>query len=467
MKFCDRPYRFVYMEGYSEPGTVVMCPWMSYGVSREIGNVLKEDMYDIWHGKKAEALRKTIEDQSFRYCEKMSCPYLENDSLPDLSEEEFKKRAVPLEYPDQFNLAHDLVCNHKCPSCRYEIFKPDDEYVKNMKMVNEKIKPYLENATYIDACGLGDMFASPYMMDLLSSLDMKNESANLIFETNGVFCDEEHWERLSNLHKCKITIGVTPNSYDRATFKYLSGGLDDLEKVQHNLLFLKKLRQEGKLYNYYITIVIQEKNYRELPEFVERSLNEFGADNVVLRTIYKWNKMSAEDYWFKDVMNPLHPYHKDMLEVMKNPILKDKRIYNWTAFNVHPRTKHPAYRNEDYLKLTEKILKEDSEGNTLSSKLKEKGINEVIIYGDNTFTSIVNMMLQKDNYHVKYILARDKMHEKVGNVDVKCLDDYIQDENDTILISNYQDERYIRRDLSAIGYKGKIITVSALYDFVC
>lgn len=464
MRFCERPYRFIYTEGYAKQGTMVMCPWMSYGVAREIGNIIEEDLYDIWHGEKAERLRGTIEDQSFRYCQKMSCPYLENDSLPDITEEEFKRRAVPLEYPDCFNLAHDLTCNHKCPSCRSEIFNPDSAYIENIRKINKKLLPHLNKATSISACGLGDVFASPYMMELFKEMRPENKDMEITFETNGVFSDKKHWESLSNLHDCKVTIGVTPNSFDRATFKYLSGGLDDVDKVINNLYYLKEQRDKGDLHAFYITMVIQEKNYRELHEFVDRSLNDFYADQVVLRSIYKWNKLSAEDYWFKDVMNPIHPYHQDMLEVIDDPILNDERIYNWTAFNIHPKAKHPAYRYKEYLELLKEIFHQESFGVGLEKRLEDKGIYEVILYGENELTEVICDILVQSKINLRFVLARDIDCCSEKNYELCQLANYNPKDNDVIIVTNFMDIYYVKRDLGAMGFNGKCITIKELYE---
>ncbi len=464
MRFCERPYRYIYTDGYGRIGDVIICQWMKNSPARVIGNLFDNELHEIWHGKRAYEIRKSFEDQSFRYCEKMSCPYLEKDSLPDISEEEFAQRAVAKEYPDQFNIAHDLICNHKCPSCRNEVFNGGERYSETIREINSKLLPFLNKAEVISACGLGDAFSSPYMMDLLSSLYMERKNAHITLETNGVFCDIEHWNRLANLHNCSnITVGVTPNSFERSTYKYLSGGFDDLERVEKNMLLLKELRAEGRIKSFYITIVVQESNFRELPSFVDRALNEYKANNVVIRTIYKWNKLSAEDYWFKDVMNPLHPYHNDMLQVMAEPILKDSRVYNWTNFNEHTSAEHPAYRYKEYLEITKEIIKQEGINGGLAQKLKNRGIFDVIVYGDNDLADIIIDILTKSKYPIRYQLARDYCNCNDRKIDTVALNEYVPSKNDSVVISNYMDLGYIQRDLEAIGFSGRLITIKELY----
>ncbi len=485
MKFCDRPYRYIYTNGYGKPGDVLICQWMKNTPARVIGNVLENDLHTIWHGEKAELLRSSFSDQSFRYCEKTSCPYLENDSLPEMSAEDYAKKAVVKDYPDKINLAHDMICNHKCPSCRYEVFSGNNEYANNMINLNNRLLPYVNKANHINACGLGDAFSSPHMMDLLQRIQPENKGVSVSLETNGVLCDKNHWSKLRRLcETCKVSVHVTPNSYDRATYKYLSGGMDDLERVKQNLYLLRELRNKKIIDKFDITMVVQESNFRELPSFVEKSLNEFEADEVIIRTIYKWNKLTAEDYWFKDVMNPLHPYHKDMLEVMKSPILLDKRVYNWTNFNMHPLSLHPAYRYKEYLELIKKLFlsnhqynhhfveddngcKDISEmlGSRISMKMQETESKHFIIYGDNILTEILIILLQGTNStfpSIKCCVARDTNRDNILGIPLVRMNSYDFNDEDLIMISNFMDKAYVERDLRALGYEGELISIDEL-----
>lgn len=56
----------------------------------------------------------------------------------------------------------------------------------------------------------------------------------------------------------------------------------------------------------------------------------------MLRPVYQWGRMTDKEYWFKDILNPLHPYHCEYLEILKNPILHDPRVYNFAGDSEHP-----------------------------------------------------------------------------------------------------------------------------------
>lgn len=40
---------------------------------------------------------------------------------------------------------------------------------------------------------------------------------------------------------------------------------------------------------------MQDRNFREIPSFIERSLNEFGFDDVVLKPVYQWGTMPEKN----------------------------------------------------------------------------------------------------------------------------------------------------------------------------
>jgi hypothetical protein len=102
-----------------------------------------------------------------------------------------------------------------------------------------------------------------------------------------------------------------------------------------NLKFIRMLRECGAINRYTSTFVIQDRNFREIPEFIDRSLNEFGFDDVLFRPVYQWGTMDEKVFWFKDILNPAHPYHKEYLCILKHPLMKDSRVYNFGGESFH------------------------------------------------------------------------------------------------------------------------------------
>lgn len=379
MKYCERPFNYLYIR---PSGTVRMCGWMT----KPIGNLLEDDLETIWNSEAAQDVRESIKDGSFRYCRAVSCPHCENGTLEelpdDLDDAALEKYFTPEKLPTGFEAAFDVICNHSCPSCRHEVFVPDEKYKNTMEEIYQKIKPALPHLEYLDVDGQGEFLASPVMMKLLDELYPENPDFVLNLQTNGALFDEAHWERIKHLARYPIQVTVTPNSFERATYKYLSGGHDDLDKLLHNLAFISSLRQGGEIKRLSISIVVQDRNFRELPAFCHRCLEEFKADEVIIKPIYRWFKMTEEEYLSKDILNPAHPYFEEYMEVWKDPRLDDPRIFWWGAKNIHPKTMLAGERvsklHEATMQWMELTAKHPE---AFSEYLTAKGYKKVGIYG--------------------------------------------------------------------------------------
>lgn len=338
-KYCSRPFHYLYLD--NSYGDVYFCPWMESKKSK-IGNILEQTLDEIWQGEVAENLRNSFRENCFSFCRAQACPCLQNNDLPEVADvEEFKRLSLPLERPTAINIAYDSICNQYCETCRKEPFVPRGDYKERIVKIQERIAPYFDNAHYISMSGHGDPFASPYIMDVLANMRPVNKELMLVLETNGVFFDEAHWERIKHLGEVNFIIAMTINSFDEFTYNHISRG-GNYKKLMHNLEFIKNLKQQGSIKEYTNALVIQDRNFREIPSFVERSLNEFGFDRVYLKPVYQWGKMEPEVYWFKDVLNPKHPYHTEYLEILKHPILNDPRVYNFGGHSEHPAVDYPA-----------------------------------------------------------------------------------------------------------------------------
>lgn len=374
MKYCERPFKHVYV---MPNGNVLLCSWNT----KPIGNLLENSLEEIWNGSIATEIRKSIKDNSFRYCKTTGCPFCENGSLKTVDEDN-DELFTPLVQPVEFNCAIDYTCNHSCPSCRHEVFIPDEKYIKNMDIIIEKLLPYLPNAEFVSTDGQGDCFASPKVMKMLENITIKNPNMRITLETNGVLFDEAHWKRIEHLSKAHMRVVVTPNSFEKATYKYLSGGHDNVDKLLENLKFIRSLREKELINDFAISIVVQDRNFRELPAFCEKCIDEFHVDSVSIKPIYKWFKLKEDEYLEKDILNPLHPYFDEYQDVWKDERLKNPKIFWWGAKNIHPAKKMPK---EKYIELWDvaadwlNLVLDNPE--CVQEYLRKKGYQKVAIYG--------------------------------------------------------------------------------------
>jgi len=357
-----------------------------------IGNLVHDKIEVAYNSDHAKYLRSTMDDQTFKHCRREACPRLQNDDLEDISSEEYQHRMKTSYYPTEINMAHDFICNQYCETCRKAIFVPPPEYDKKMRTIHEKIAPYLDTAERVTASGHGDPFASKYMMEILENLRPTRQDSSFLIETNGVLLDEEHWERIKHLREFHLEVVVTINSFDEFTYKHISRG-GNFAKAMHNLDFMSRLRTSKDIARLTNTLVIQDRNFREIPSFIKRSFDSYAFDSVMLRPVYQWGTMDEDVYWLKDVLNPLHPYHQEYLEILQNPALKDSRVYNFGGDTVHKANPYPSALSAncifpyDVVKRNSKIIiyGAGQVGREFIHQLNSNNFCEVILWIDKSF----------------------------------------------------------------------------------
>ncbi|QSZ41229.1 hypothetical protein GJV85_03570 [Sulfurimonas aquatica] len=333
MKYCSRPWTHMYV---GPDGVVKNCSWIKFPEGN-LGNLVDSSVEELWNGDMIKNIRDSIEDGSYKYCDEESCPLLGNDSLPDLSSEELKnavKKDSLNNFPIEFNMAYDYVCNHACPTCRDTVFKSDKVYTNKIDKIENELLPYLDNAILIMASGNGDLFSSKSMLNMLGAAQPKNKDCVILLETNGALI-ESKWDKIKHLEDYQIHAVVTPNSYEEETYTLLTGGIASYQTTMDSLKFLAKLRLENKVSKIKLNMVVQDTNFREIPSFVDRSINEFNADIVQLKPVLRWWRLSEDDadYNRRNVRSPLHPSHKEFIDVINDPICKNPKVYHWNGEN--------------------------------------------------------------------------------------------------------------------------------------
>lgn len=301
-----------------------MCPWN--GVV--IGNLLENTLEEIWRGEKAEEIRKAFMRGELLGCSEQYCPDCINKSATlEIEEQELQKLYEEMsDLPTHISLAYDERCNHACPSCRHEFFHADEQYRSNLRKITKNIEPYLGKVKHIATNGIGDLFVTREILDMISRFHPENPEFSMFIETNGVLF-KDNWDKLKHLSDYRLTVSITPNSFDRETYRYLAGR-DDLDKFEESMAFITELKHSGAINHIRIIMVIQDSNFRQIPQFIRKCI-EYDADDIVLRPIFKWFGMQEDELLYKNVLNPCHPYYQEYLEIIKDPVCQDPRVFNW------------------------------------------------------------------------------------------------------------------------------------------
>ncbi len=458
MKFCERPWTMMYLINANE-GEVWPCSWLDSNMN--MGNILTQSVEELYQNENVKKLRESIMDGSFRYCDPHKCTFLANGELPDLSKNEIEE-IICMNSPQSFQVAYDETCNHACSSCRRDFFKPSTEYYEKVEKINKKMLPYYNRASCLSINGRGEVFGCEHLLSMLEKLNPEKDDFVLNIETNAALFDKEHWKRIAHLGKYQVKVMATVNSFCDSTYRYLNGYANHVDIVLKNLKFIQGLRKQEIINYFEIAMVVQESNFRELPEYVRRCLEEFEVDTVRIRGIMQFSIPDTE-FWIKDVFNPAHPFYKEALDILHSPIMKDPRVWFWEGDYEHARKpkKLPIERFEQYYNVLWMMCKLDDKEQleNLFNILRNRNF---ALYGAGHLTEYVVRKMK--NYGISPFCIYDK------NIDGKCIDDvpiYKMDQNTKIdvevivnSISFYQEE--VMELLQMIGYGGKVVTLEEL-----
>lgn len=387
MKRCGKCYTYSYV---FVGGEVRICPWNEI----VIGNLFENTLEKIWHGEAVEKIRDAFMRGELMGCHEDTCPDCINDwDSINLTEEQMRELRDNLQdVPEYLSLAYDERCNHACPSCRKSIMKVDKQYLDKVHKITENIKPYINGVKELATNGIGDLFVTTEIVGLLEELKPSRPDFSLFLETNGVLF-KDNWKKLEHLSKYPITVSVTPNSFDRETYKYLAGGIDDLDKFEESMQFITDLKHQGKINRIRLIMVVQDTNFRQIPEFVRRGI-EYDADDIVLRSLFLWFGLEEDLWLYKNVLNPCHPYHNEYLEILKDPICKDSRVLNWGYDVIQEPVEFPtlamkrAYQGVDKFKDQVNLCVSDIRPE-LKKELEKIEAGKLIIYGVGTVGKLV------------------------------------------------------------------------------
>lgn len=461
MKICERGLNFIQV--IDAHGEVRICGWNRGNL---IGSLLEDDLYKIYHSEAADRVRKPMIEGTYADCQIDQCPFLANNTLDEHS---IELDEIP-EYPSELYLAYEGLCNYHCTCCTsYMHMKEtaEHDWEENYDKIEESLKDVLPHIKKISANGRGELFCSPRILKILSAWRplAPAEEVSVELETNGSLFNEKNWAKISNLGQYNLKVDITIMSFDEAVYQYLSGTKLPLENLINNLKFVKKLRDEGIINCLELATVMQERNFREMPEFARRCLEEFGADCVRIRAIMPGGPLDPRVQWFMDVRNPYHPYYEEYRKVIENDIFKNPKVSLWSGDLDSSRGTYPAERELKYAQQIQKVMNEDQFSDKISHYLEKNDATDIWLYGITPVTKAMARHIQLDErINISGVLDKYSRQKQLLDIPISNPMDMNMESIDKsiIVVTVFNREEEIRRDLKHIGYSGKIITTDEL-----
>ncbi|HEX9060804.1 MAG TPA: radical SAM protein [Clostridia bacterium] len=364
--FCLRPFTNIDITYYK----MTSCCCESWLPNFNAGDLEKYTLSEIWNSGIMRRIRKSILDGRYDLCSKQRCPYLQSDDSRLYTRDELRsvveadEKGIDPEpqllhikqfapwireildgkthldiLPANYNLCYDESCNLRCPSCRKtnKVHTHGEEYDRRLlihkKLFEEIEKHGYENVRSFTVTGAGDPFCSKIYQDLLFNFDgRKYPLLKFIIMTNGVLLTPEAWEKMNKIHKNIEYIFISVDAATPGTYEKIRVN-GDFEKLKNNIEFLGQKRLEKKLNCLVTALIVQKKNYKEMPEFIEFCKTN-NVDLTNFSTLDDWESWELDEYLENAVCRPDHPEYPELLEVLKDPIFDDP-IVNLGNVSIH------------------------------------------------------------------------------------------------------------------------------------
>lgn len=459
MKICKRALNRIQL--YNENGDVRICGFIK---NDKIGNLLEQEWTEIFHGNRANEIRNKHIAKDFSECNPDACGYV---ACNNVSEIEIEIDGIP-DYPEEIQLGFERVCNYDCTSCGVaEILRKSGREVleAKFKKIADKVRDILPHVKTIGANGCGELFASKHTLKLLSEWKplAPKEEIRVELETNGSLFNEKNWQQIANLGQYHLHVSITIMSFNERTYQILSGTKLPISNLIANLHFVKKLREQGIINYLELATVVQERNFREMPEFARRCVEEFGADYVRLRPYSPWGYKSPEVEWFTDIRGKYHPYHEEYLEVMKDPIFKHPKVHDLSGGR-ESKSGHSPYEILKYrLDLVSNMLTDKCVASRILSSVDEK----CWIYGLGALGKKSVQILSEVN-RVKGIIDQyTRCTEYEGHEICKYEQIDMSAKKAPVLITVVEDRELVMKNLREAGFSGEFIMLCDLIKMEC
>lgn len=454
MELCRRAVEFIQI--CNEEGEVRICGWLKDGGI--IGRLTDNTMEEIYHSAEAELVREYHANKDYSNCNPNACPYVANNNV----EKNFIQIDEVPKSPSALYLAYENVCNYRCVMCGiHDCTKhiAADERERKLDKIDTELSKVLPYVKKISANGLGELFVSKHTLKLLSEWKPIADPSECFveLETNGSLFNEKNWSRISNLGQYHLNVSITVLSFKEDIYQELSGTILPISNLIDNLRFVKSLREKEIINHLSFTMVYQEKNFREIPQFVKRCFEEFAADNISLRPVDVWGEddMSC---WLRDVRNEYHPCYKEFLEVMKNPILKDPRVRDGGGGKPSGLGPEPYVRMRAKYYIMENIFCNENFQKEIANEIETK---QVAVYGMTVVGKALASRL-KERYEIPFLMDRSMNGEKYAGIPIFAVNHLKGlDRNVTVIVSLDRNEDAVVELLRREGFQ-KVISINEL-----
>ena len=308
---CPQPFEFAEIFDHK---MYMCCPnWLPVDLGNP--NTIKEN----WEGEKAEEVRKSILDGSYKYCIESRCPKLtglkEGKTEGLIKKEDFVEDRTLKSL--KFNF--DQSCNLKCPSCRNMFInyegKDRERTEELIKHIEEQLGKGIER---IECTGSGDPFFSRSFRKWMMNFNPQKYPSlrSMHLHTNGTLWNHSNWSRMKNIHPFVTSAEISIDAATKDTYENKTRIGGKWEKIIENLHYIANLPQQMNLT---LSFVLQQQNYKEMVLFYNLIESIFSSSNkewsIFFNRVVNWGTYTEEQFEKTDIGNPNHPEYFEFLKI--------------------------------------------------------------------------------------------------------------------------------------------------------
>ncbi len=306
MKYCNQP--FIHAE-ISSNGVVRLCcgSWHP----KVVGNINQNVLEEIWTNEESKKVRKSIDDQSYKYCKLDICPAV-FQSTPI---------KVDTKLPKILKFSFDDSCNLECPSCRthkIQYSRGTKEYENTTSILNSIKHSYYthgkyQNATFV-VTGSGDTFGSDAFRHFLYDFDgTRLPLLKFVFLTNGVMLTEKVVNKIKSIHRNITRIVISVDASSEKTYNNIRKG-GNFVQLKKNIEYLHNCKELSHVQFCY-SFVVQNSNYKEMNTFIDW-ITSYNRATVRFTRILPWSN-TAMDFDYENIFSKNHPNYSNFKDIIK------------------------------------------------------------------------------------------------------------------------------------------------------
>jgi MoaA/NifB/PqqE/SkfB family radical SAM enzyme len=296
-------------------GDVRLCECSGW-MPTSIGNLFQESLPDILDNHISRAIRRSITQGTYEYCDDTRCGVMANNQL--VTKDLLSPDHVRLvDQPDQFTMpnimrmAGDLTCNLSCPSCRTSVIKTSDQD----RTAQEQLGLILKNNMFgrpsaqpmiLSLSTSGELFASARLIKFVNSISVEQfPNLELHIQTNGILMPKK-WHHLGDMRHRVTMITITTDAATAPTYEKLRRG-GRWSEIQDALQWVSDHKAKTGV-RLSMRMVLQRDNYQEIEQFYQQS-KMIGADVVEYARLRDWGTYDPVQFREHDVFDQDHAEH--------------------------------------------------------------------------------------------------------------------------------------------------------------